>query len=112
MNVSKLTAFWFTPDSEKRKKKPTRFKIKPLSAAKFYEVADDCELVSGNPRPNKTARELLWIEGIVDWENFKDGKEVVPFSSDNFELIPFVTLQELTREIFTVSSLSGAEIKN
>ncbi len=112
MQASNLTPYWFKPKAENKKKAPTRFKIKPLSAALMFEVLDDCDLIDGNPRPKKRAREALWENGIVDWENLKSKDESIPFSPENFDRIPFVWLQELTNEIFTASSLNGLERKN
>ena len=112
MQSPTLTPYWFTPKSEKKKNNPTRFKITPLTASRMYEVLDDCESINGDPRPKKAAREILWEDGIVDWENLKQDKITVPFTSNNFDAIPFIWLTELTNEIFVKSTLSGKEIKN
>lgn len=116
MQANALTAWWLTPESEKGQKKPTRFRLKPLSGEVALEVCENSEMTEQGIKPNATGRRIIWEHGLIGWEQFKKGKTNLKFQDFDFderlELIPAPVLLEIANDVFQQSMMTVEQRKN
>lgn len=108
-----LTSEWYEPEREKQNADGsidvveieegailTGFKVRPLSGAEYFEVADLDGL-----KLLKTAFRI----GLEDWRNFTDED----FSKAKAaEIIPAKYQMAIGRKVMSISSFDGEQVKN
>ena len=107
--LSKIAPDWYTPDGQKDKPNPTRFKIRPLTPPE-YESLLEVEGINFVIRPGRYADVLRM--GLVDWENFSDeNDQPVSHSIADHARIPGPIRIELATTILIRSRLTPEEKK-
>lgn len=108
--LNKVSPSWYTPESEKKEKKPTRFKLKPLTPPEMESIYTATEMGLGIPPANYG--QVLKM-GIVDWENFLDenGRDIKCKWTEHHR-IPGDLRFELAMEVIDRSQISGDESGN
>lgn len=110
--LQSFTGKWFTPKSEEGKKKPSQFKIKPLTPVEAAEIWDeygeDKELKLNMAGYIDTAQKC-----IIDWKFVKDenGKEV-DFDEKLILRLSYNLLVLIAIEVQKMGEMSEDETKN
>jgi len=98
----------FTPEHQEKEDNPTRFKIKPLDGESFTNLY----LMLDGTRLTGDSVSYALRMGLVGWENYMDSKGAVAFSLHNARNIPMLDRIAIASEIYSISMLSEAQVKN
>ena len=108
--LKKVAPSWYTPEKERGKESPTRFKLRPLTPPELESVFEQVGDGFGVP-PKNYAQVLKY--GITDYDNFPDdnGKQL-KCSVVNHSRIPSDIRFELAVEILSMSQIDEEEVGN
>ncbi len=115
----------FVPESEKRKKEPTTFFVRPLKESEkaplleemFPDDDMDDAVEKKQARIRTTLLASIFKKTLSGWENFKDSAgNPVQFNSRNqdanIDRIPFEVAAEGGSFVFSISKFTETETKN
>lgn len=108
----------FVPESEKRKKEPTTFIIRPLKESEKIDAVDGI-----NPNEENKVQLTpsffmkLLLKTLSGWKNFKDSSgNPVSFNSRNpkmnIDRIPMEIITEMGQQVMLISNFTEKERKN
>ncbi len=108
-----IVSSWYTPDQDDAEEDPTRFMLSAVNSEHLDIITEDATISDGVVRLTARGVRYALRYGIEDWENFIDEqKKEIPFSLDNFKIIPWGIRRNLASEIVNRSFLLETERKN
>lgn len=107
IKAQSLTPHWFTPDSQKEDPTPAQFRVRPLSSAERYQLAD----ASGSIHASAVT---LLEHGLIGWKNVEnpDTGEALEFNASNLWTLPSTILDEIGAHILSISHIGEDAAKN
>lgn len=107
LRAKSLAPHTFVPKSQKEDPKPASFKVRPLSALEWYELADNAGNLTGSAR-------TVIEHGLIGWENVEHPEtgEALAFGPDTIWTLPTEILDEIGEYIISLSRTSEEQAKN